>query len=257
MRFWHNLLIIQYYSAFALQIAIAAGMFWRRLYGQAKFFFIYIVWQTISVAVMYVFLQRHLEWHYFYGYWINNTITVALGMAIVLEIFKRTFAPYEAIRRIARIVFVAAAGLLIIVSAIFLFYHNAEYSRPILTFFLVTERSVRIMQLGLILCLFGISRYLHLRWKNYLFGIALGFGFYALMDLVALVVRMTYGQAVAIQMNVLFGTAYCAAVVIWTVYVLQPEAAKIPIASLPSHELEQWDQTLRKMLSRKDDDPFR
>ena len=244
------MLEIQYYSAFALQITVAATMISKGLYRQARFFFAYIVWQTISVAVLYAVFHRMSHIYYFYGYWINNAITVSLGIAIVIEVFRRIFAPYEGIRRMAGIFFLSAAVLLTIISVAFLFYHHAEYSVPILTFVLVADRSVRILQLGLILALFGIARYLHLRWKNYLFGIALGFGFYALMDLVGLTVRMTYGKPVASTVDVLIGTAYCAAVVIWTAYVLQPEAAKVPIVSVPSHELEKWDAALKQLLSR-------
>ncbi len=250
MKFWHYLVQIQYFSAITLQIAIVAAMLWRRLYRQAKFFFAYIVWQTITTPILYVFTIQHMKVEYFYGWWINNAITITLGIAIVIEIFKRTFAPYEGIRRMARMLFLSAAALLIVIGVIFLFYHHAEYSTPILTIFFVTGRSVRIMQLGLILALFAISRYLRLRWKNYLFGIALGFGFYAMMELAGVTIRMYYGQPVAFAENILQGTAYCLAVVIWTAYVLQPEAAKIPIVSLPSHELEKWDRVLQDMMSR-------
>jgi len=51
--------------------------------------------------------------------------------------------------------------------------------------------------------------------------------------------------------NLLWGTGYCIAVLIWTAYVLQPDAATVPIVSLPSHELEKWDETLKRMLSGK------
>jgi len=239
---------LQYCAAFALQITIAIAMFRRGLYKQARYFFVYIIWQTVSVAILYEILHKKPPFYYFVGYWINNVITVSLGIAIVIEVFNRMFSPYPGIRRMAKILFLGSAVLLVLISAILLIYNHAQYTVPILTFVMVTDRSVRVIQLGLTLTLFAITKYLHLRWRNYLFGIALGFGFYALMDLVALVVRMTYGKPVTVVVNVLIGTAYCAAVVIWTAYVLQPEAAKIPIVSLPSHELEKWDETLQQIL---------
>ncbi len=245
-----KVLEVQYYTAFVLQITIALAMVRRRLYVQARFFFIYIVWQTFSVAILYAVAHTAPRSYRFYGYWINNAITVTLGMAIVIETFNRIFAPYVAIRRMARLLFIWIAAMLIGFGCIFLFYNHTAYSGPILTFLLVTERSVRIVQLGLIIALFSITKYLHLRWKNYLFGIALGFGFYALSTLVILVIRMTFGQTVMVVADVLWGTAYCAAVLIWTIYVLQPEAAKVPIVSLPSNELEKWDDALKKLLQK-------
>lgn len=242
---------IQYFAALALQVIITAAMIWRRLFLQARFFFAYIVWQTFSVAALYEITYKLPKAYYFYAYWTNDAVDIVLALAILIEIFNRIFAPYEGIRGIARISFLTATVIITIASVVFLFFHHAEYSVPVLTFALVAERSVRILQLGLILSLFAITRYLHLRWKNYLFGIALGFGFYAMTTLAVLVVRMAYGEPVMIVTNILWGTGYCVAVVIWAVYVLQPEAASIPIVSLPSHELEQWDETLKNILSRK------
>lgn len=242
---------IQYFGALGLQVVIGAAMIWRRLYLQARFFFAYIVWQTFSVACLYVITFKFPPAYYFYAYWINDAVDIILALAILAEIFNLIFAPYAGVRRLARIIFLFAAVAVSIASAVFLFFHHTEYSVPAVTFALVAERSVRILQLGLTLALFAITRYLHLRWKNYLFGIALGFGFYAMTTLAVLVIRMTYGQPVMVLTNYLWGTGYCVAVLIWAVYVLQPEVVNIPIASLPSHELEQWDASLKKILSRK------
>ena len=242
---------VQYFGALALQVVIVAAMIWRRLFPYARYFFAYILWQTFSVACLYVIWHKLPRSFYFYANWTNDAIDIILALAILVEIFNRMFAPYEGIRGMARILFISSAAILTATSAVFLFFHNAAYSVPVLTVFMVAERSVRILQLGLILALFAITRYLHLRWKNYLFGIALGFGFYAVCVLTELVVRMTYGQLVMAWGNLLEGTGYCVAVVIWATYILQRDVAAIPIVSLPSQELEQWDATLSNMLSRK------
>lgn len=247
-----KILELQYFGALALQLIIVAAMIWRRLFLYARYFFAYMVWQTFSVACLYVIMHRFPppSTCLFYASWINNAIDIVLAMAILVEIFTRMFAPFEGIRRMARLLFISAAAVLTATSAVFLFFHHAEYSVPILTFFMVVERSVRILQLGLVLALFAITRYLHIRWKNYLFGIALGFGFYAVTVLAVLVVRMTYGQLVMTWSALLEGTGYCVAVLIWATYVLQPEAATVPIVSLPSCELEQWDSTLKHVFLR-------
>jgi hypothetical protein len=250
MSIGRTVLHIQYVEALTLQIVIAIAIIWRRLFLQARFFFVYIVWQTFSVLCMYV-LNLKLPVYYFYAYWINDAVDVVLAIAILMEIFDRMFAAYEGIRRFAKVLFSVSAGLVTIVSAIFLHFDRVEYTVPVLTIVLVAERSVRILQLGLIFALFAITGYLHLRWKNYLFGIALGFGFYATTTLAVLVVRMTYGQPVMLISGLLWGTGYCVAVLIWAVYVLQPDVATVPIVSLPSHQLEQWDESLKKILSRK------
>lgn len=242
---------VQYFGALIFQLIIVAAMISRRLFPHARYFFAYIVWQTFSVACLYIVMHKLSPLSYFYATWVNEGIDVVLDMAILVEIFNRIFAPYAGIRGMGRILFLSAAALLAAASSAFLFFHHVEYSVPVLTFVLVAERSVRILQLGLILALFAITRYLHLRWKNYLFGIALGFGFYAVTVLAVLVVRMTYGQTAMAWGSLLEGTGYCVAVLIWTTYVLQPDAVTVPIVSLPSHQLEQWDAALKSILARQ------
>jgi hypothetical protein len=244
-----KILELQYFGSWSLQLVIVVTMIRRRLFLNARFFFIYIVWQTFSVACMYVAMHKLPPPYSFYIGWTNNGIDIILGMAILIEIFNRIFAPFEGIRSVARTFFIGATVLASCTSAVFLLFRHVEYTVPVLTIFMVAERSLRILQLGLILSLFAITRYLHLRWKNYLFGIALGFGFYAVAALAVLVVRMTYGQPVMAWSNLLEGTGYCVAVLIWATYVLQPEASGLPIVSLPSPQLELWDATLKHALS--------
>ncbi len=242
---------VQFYSALALQMIIATVMITRRLFPKARFFFAYIIWQTFAVAVMYATIHRYPGGRqFFYVYWTNNAINICLGLAIIVELFNRMFEQYPSVRRFAKIALLVSGAVLVVIGAAISTFHEAAYSVPILTACMVAERSLRIVQLGLIFALLIISRYLHLRWKNYLFGIAIGFGFYALMVLAGLTVRMYYGESVANLENTLQGTAYCAAVLIWSVYALQPDVVNVPIMALPSHELEKWDQALNQLLAR-------
>jgi hypothetical protein len=251
---------VQSFAAILLQIVIAARMYSRGLHEKVKFFFAYIIWQTISTAILYFILHFKSKFEsknvLFGGYWVNNVITISLGMVIIFELFNRIFEPYEGIRRFGRIILFWSSALLMIIGGILATFNEVAFSVPVWTVLLVAERSLRIIQLGLILVLFSVSRYLHLRWKNYLFGIALGFGFYALVALTGLTIRMYYGKSVFGVVDTLLGTAYCAAVVIWTFYILQPDVLGTPIITLPSHELDRWDHTLSQLLRRSSSSPI-
>jgi len=112
----------------------------------------------------------------------------------------------------------------------------------------LTERFVRIVQLGLIMSLLSLANYLHLRWRNFQFGVALGFGAYAVLMLTSNVLRAYYGQLVAGSLFAIENACYSLIISVWLFYALQPEAATIPIVSLPSHELEKWDLALSRLL---------
>jgi hypothetical protein len=240
---------VQVYSALVLQLIVGATMYGRGLHEKARYFFAYILWQTFSTVVLYV-IWRSFRPYYFFASWTNDLVTVSLGLAIISECFDRFFESYKSVRYFAKLVLLSSLAVLMLIGIVLAKFHDVSFSTPLWTVLLVAERSVRIIQLGLILTLFSLSRYLHLRWKNYLFGILLGFGFLALMTLTGLTVRMYYGKLVFAWEEMLLGTAYCFSLVIWTFYVLQPEVLKVPVVSLPAHELERWDQALTQLLRR-------
>ena len=251
MQFQRVMLEVNNVAAIALLLVVGVIMFRRHLHRQAPIFFAYVLFDTCGMAVVYGLLHFGNHYWWWYGSWAENGICILLGFAVIVEVFNKLFAPYEGIRYFAKVVVFWSAAVLVATGAFSAaFFHHVAFSVPILTVFLVLDRSLRIVQLGLILSLFAVSRYLHLRWKNLTFGIALGFGFYALTQLATWTVRIYYGQLVAGTVNVVQGAAYCATILIWAFYVLQPEVAHIPIVSLPSHELEKWDRALSHLLRR-------
>lgn len=257
MRFQQIMLDISYPLSVALLLVVAVTMFLRHLHRQAPIFFAYVVFDTVALAAIYALILFNENRRAWYGAWAEEAVCILLGVAILAEIFNRMFASYAGIRRFAKVVLLWSAVVLVAIGAFLAaFVHHVAFSVPILTAFLVLDRSLRFVQLGLILSLFALSRYLHLRWKSFVFGIALGFGFNALMLLAAWTVRIYYGQLVAGPVNVLEGVSYSASALIWVFYVLQREVAHIPIVSLPSHELEKWDRALTQLLRRSATPPI-
>ena len=251
MRFQLVMIEVNHLLAIALLFVVAVAMFLRKLHRQVPVFFAYILYALLFDVLHYGLVHlANPNWAW-YSTWADDVFCILLEVAIFAEIFNRLFAPYSSIRQFAKlVVFWSAATLVVIGTFTAVFFHQVAYSVPVLTIFLVLDRTLRAVQLGLILTLFALSKYLHLRWKHLIFGIALGFGFYALMILTGDTVRMYYGQLVAGNVGALEGAAYCAAVLIWVVYTLQPEVARIPIVSLPSNELERWDRALAQLLRR-------
>ncbi len=230
-----------------LQIVILIRMYRERLYVPARWFFVYVAFQIVANPVEY--LAYHTSaWAKFYVVWGANVITVSLGFAIIGELFSRAFTPYEAIRRTARNLFLSALIVLIAVAVLSAVYQKSGTGHALFDLVLKVERVVRIVQLGLIITLFLLTSSLGLRWRSCLFGIALGFGFYALVDLTTLALWMRIGAGAGPLYGIGIGLAYTLSVVIWTGYILQPEVAKIPVADWPSGELARWDKALSQLL---------
>jgi hypothetical protein len=251
MRFQSIMLELNNLATIALLLVLAACIIFRRLRTYSPVFFAYAVYACSSAAVTYSLIHFGDPYWAWYGAWIAEIVGICLEFAALIEVFNRLFAPYEGIRRFARLVLLWALVVLTITGSLTaLLYHEVQFSVPILTIFLVLERSLRAVELGMILVFFALSKYLHLRWKNLSFGIALGFGFYDIMALVSTIVRAYYGKLLAGNLNALTFASYWITVLIWIFYVLQPDVIRVSNITLPSPELERWDRALSQLLKR-------
>lgn len=232
-----------------LLLALALTMIRRQLHRQLPVFVAYLLFDAVSIGVIEALTltnQQRVAW---YAMWVEDSICVALGFLIISDLFSKAFAGYAGLRVFARNVMYGSAAFLLILGVFTtVFFHKLEYTDFVFTVLKLWERSVKLLQLGLIMCLFALTKYLHLRWRNFHFGVALGLGFFALITLADNVVRAYYGKMVAGSLFAVENACYCLTIVIWLVYALQPDAGKIPIVSLPSHELEKWDLALSRFL---------
>src|SRR5262249_19667238 len=94
------------------------------------------------------------------------------------------------------------------------------------------NRSVRLMQCGLFLLVMLLCRLLRLSWRQPAFGIALGFGLFASIELILLTISTTYNVTSGAIISLLISFAYNAVTVLWIGYVKQQREAvpEIPVA---------------------------
>ena len=105
--------------------------------------------------------------------------------------------------------------------------------------------------MGLLLLLFAVASSLGLGWRSYVFGIALVYGMYAIVDLLLTAVRTAYGDSFWRTQSLLSTTAYAVTIVIWACYILQPEEVAQPVRVIPHNDIEKWNQALEGMLARR------
>jgi hypothetical protein len=83
------------------------------------------------------------------------------------------------------------------------------------------DRSMRLMQVGLFLLLMLLCRFLRNYSRQQVFGIALGFGVFASIELILVSFVMLYGNGQAAMISLLKSTAYNAVTLIWIGYLKQ------------------------------------
>src|SRR5271166_4774075 len=86
----------------ALMTVLAVAMYRRRLHKEFPYFFNYVVFQVLSFLIE--FPLRNWD-NYFYVYWTVQALAVVVSFAVLLEIFRDAFRPYEALRDLSLILF--------------------------------------------------------------------------------------------------------------------------------------------------------
>jgi hypothetical protein len=114
---------------------------------------------------------------------------------------------------------------------------------PLVTGILTLQRSVRVVQCGLVLFLLVFSRYLGTSWRQKSFGIALGFGAFASVELSLVAMGSVLdNQRMSSFINM---AAYNLTILIWLGYVLVKSPAREQAAALL--RTQRWEQSLNDL----------
>jgi hypothetical protein len=229
-------------GGWALSLAVVVTMVRRKLRPEFPFFFSYAAFQVVSVPVQFALYQRGVYTDYFYAYWVSSALGIGLGLTVLFEIFQHAFRPYAALRGLGSMIFRWAALVLLLVAVITALSAPASQS-PLITAILSLERSIRMMQCGLLILMLFFSPQLGLSWRSYLFGISAGFGGYAVVSLTLVTLRMHLNIPGDTAYSLINSGAYTFAALTWFGYLLAPEPARQAVRVQPVPD--QWDFALQ------------
>jgi hypothetical protein len=241
-----ELMRIVLYAGTALQFGVAIAMLLRRSYRQLPVFFTYSIYIAIR-AVALPLLDRH-PYAAFYAYWATEVIAWALCLAAIQEIVQRLCGSYPAISRLVTILFRWGAALLIALSLFTAYAAPGSDPTRLLAGILTLERSVRILQVGLLSLLFVFARFLRLRWPHYAFGVAFGFAIFCSVELASVTVR-AHDMWAHNKFAIIGPLAFVTTQLIWLLYLAAPE----PVSDRelqPSPAMAGWEVALAELLRR-------
>lgn len=224
-----------------LQLAVAAALFSRRLHRTFPVFFAYLVWQIVVFAVLFPIHVWGTYPQYFYSFWVSDAISLALGFKVIHEIFLDVFRPYHTLKDLGSVLFKWAALVMLLVAGVVAAASPIGDQGPLVQAILTVQRCVRVMQCGLILFLLVFSSYLGVSWRQQSFGISLGFGGFAFVEL-AMVALNAAGKATQGGVNLVDGVAYNCAILVWFGYALLKCKSRDASANLLMSQ--RWDQSL-------------
>jgi hypothetical protein len=245
----------------ALQIAVALVLIRRRLYREVPWFTTYICYLIAFVYILHRVYNSGDAWGYFYGLWAGTAITMVLAFMVILEVFSNLLIGYENLRKfgVALLLVIAAIALLI---AIVTGPYGSSWSTPdFASAFMRSvqsiQRGIRIIQIGLLLAIFVFSSFFALSWRNYIFGIALGYGLYASVNLCTTAVQgylANRGTHLVYPISIIDAIAFILTLILWLTYLIRPDRGQndktIPPASAHA-DLDQWNDALSELVNKK------
>src|SRR5271168_3467132 len=135
-----------------LQTVIAIAMLRRGQHRGFKFFFAYVVTQIMTFAVVFpTYLYSYSAC--FYLYWFSTAISVALGFKVIHEAFLDVFRPFHTLRDLGTVLFKWAGLVMLLVAGVVSVSTNSSDAAPWMQAIITAQRSVRFVQVGMVLLL--------------------------------------------------------------------------------------------------------
>jgi len=198
-----------------LQVAVAIVVWQRQLYKQFPVFFGFLLTQIGVFAITYSVYGLNSLW-YFWLYWSSQAFNAILSFKIIHEIFLDVFRPYHSLKDLGTPVF-KWAGLVMLLVSVVVAASNSFNQDPVAHAVITLQRSVRLVQFGLILFLILFSRFLGVSRRRVSFGIALGFGLFAGMELMTLAMH-SGGLIRQVTLNLINMMCYDLSFLVWLGY---------------------------------------
>jgi hypothetical protein len=222
------------------QMGVLLALFRRGLYKEYPYFCNYTILQVLTV--IFLLFVRNAPYLYYYGYWVINAVSVLISFAVLQEIFKDAFRPYEALRDLSVILFRWSVLVLVLVGGMWAITTNhSDQQDSVTAMILLADRSVRLMQCGLVFFLLLFSEYLGISRRHVLFGIALGFGLFASVHMLVATGMSHPGIIHTRVLNRINCAAYDVAALIWLGYTVLAPSRSSALAAMRSQE---WNSAL-------------
>jgi hypothetical protein len=239
---WHSQSVVFYlWCAQPIFQSVVAIVFWRRkLHKQFPVFFWFLLTQVLNFAVTFPVSSVGNYRLYFWLFWLGEAVNAVLGFKVIHEIFIDVFRPYHTLKDLGTLLFKWAGVVMLLVSVVVAFSNSVDAS-PLVHAVTTLQRSVRIVQLGLILFLLLFSRFLGVSRKQISFGISLGFGLFAGVELMLMALN-SGGLVKQANLNLVNMATLLIATFVWLGYSLSRNAVRV--AATNHLQTQRWEQGL-------------
>ncbi len=218
----------------------------RRVYAALPYFFTYATFAVGADTARFA-VHGHRE-AYYLTYWITEAGYDLLGILVMYEVLQTVFGSLTRAwwtRLIFPAVLTAGIGMSVARASVV-----PSRLSGILFYIAVGEIAVRFVQVFVFAGLVTLVPVVGLRWRQYPFGIATGFGLYATVMLLTTTKFSDFGTKFKFLWGVTSLVAYSVAVLIWIWFFSVPQKRQTLNSELSASspgDLEQYKDALRRM----------
>ena len=234
------------YFPLALLVLLLWTLLRRRAYRTVPCFFAYAAFAVAADVARFAVHNHHDL--YYATYWITEAGYDALGILVMYEVLHTVLGSVTTVSR-SRLIFTA-----VFIAGVGLSLARAHSAPPKVSGFelyiVVGEIAVRFVQVLVFAGLVTLAPVLGLRWRQYPFGVATGFGLYATVMLLSTTKYSDFGTRFRLLWGWTSLVAYSVAVLIWIWFFSVPQKVETPISqlSVPSPgDLNRYKDVLRRM----------
>ena len=175
-------------------------------------------------------------------------VSAVLRFGVVQEIFNSVFHDYPRLESIATLSMRCLIGVLMLASVATSIYASGTVSEDLMAGVALLDRSIAMVQAGLLLFMFVFSWLFGLSWRLFPLGVALGFGILASSDLAVWALRLSNSSMPFVKvLNLLLTGTFHVAVLVWLGYLLKAEEPA-PATAHSMVEINRWTGELERPL---------
>jgi len=240
------------YAPLGLLVVLLWVLLTKRTYKSTPWFLAYVVFGVVAdTARLIVRLSvPHGSPIYSAAYWITEAGYDLLGILVMYEVVRATtgnlLRGWRG-RSVFPLLVVIGLGLGVARS----YAIPSQLGHGPLFYVVIGEIAVRFVQVFVFAGLVTLVPVLGLRWRQYPFGVATGFGLYATVSLLINVEYSDFGTRFKLLWAITQIVAYSLAVLIWIWFFSVPQKSQTPASTLsvpsPGELLDDYKNALRRM----------
>jgi hypothetical protein len=205
-------------------------------------------WNVFGSLVVFVTLPPLLFAscrEYFYVYWLLGLLYLGFEFAVIYELIVNALKPYSALIDLGRMIFLWAAAFLLIASVITAITTIGTQSTKLEAVAFVIERSLRLIECGILMLFFLFEKRLGLVWRSMNVAVAAGMGITSAVDLCGSYLRSTF-PAQSVLVDCVYSVAFIGVLGFWAMSLVdKKQAENVTVLESPSRLIfQRWNESL-------------